>query len=365
MLSIRALLLVTVLSLLVDISIAGTYTIEQNNVGSTFLDNFQWETFTGTPNGRANYVDKQTSLSQNLTFTSDDTFIIRADSTSVLSDSDPGRNSVRIKSNISLNTHVAVFDIRHMPQGCGTWPSLWEINDTIGIQNGEIDIIEGVNDIEPNTSNLHTLGTCSMPDSRTQLGNATLNNCETNPNLAANGTQGCSVDAPYTTSFGPTFNAAGGGWYAIERNAELIRIWFWARFDSGVPPTVSNASNVVDTSQWGTPIASYPNTQCSLTQTLKAHNIIINLNLCGSWAGSSFNANGCPGNCTEFVNQNPSNFTEAYWDFAAARVYLPSNNSNSNSSGSSSTPSRGVLDSGANIPAIVGSFVLAAMVSVL
>lgn len=32
------------------------------------------------------------------------------------------------------------FDIRHMPQGCGTWPAAWEVGDDWPNQ-GEVDIV--------------------------------------------------------------------------------------------------------------------------------------------------------------------------------------------------------------------------------
>ena len=55
-----------------------------------------------------NYVDQSTALAQNLTFASGDTFIIRADHTTTLSSSGPGRNSVRLQSNKQYSTHVTM-----------------------------------------------------------------------------------------------------------------------------------------------------------------------------------------------------------------------------------------------------------------
>lgn len=56
----------------------------------------------------SNYVDQATALAQNLTYSSGDTFIIRADHTTTLSASGPGRNSVRIQSNKQYFNHVTV-----------------------------------------------------------------------------------------------------------------------------------------------------------------------------------------------------------------------------------------------------------------
>jgi hypothetical protein len=55
-----------------------------------------------------NYVDEDTSIQENLTFASYDTFILSADHKSALSPSGPGRNSVRIISKSTYTTHVAL-----------------------------------------------------------------------------------------------------------------------------------------------------------------------------------------------------------------------------------------------------------------
>ena len=60
-----------------------------------------------------NYVDQGTALAQNLTYASGDTLILRADDTTVLSASDPGRNSVRLQSNNVYSNHVTVCVLLH------------------------------------------------------------------------------------------------------------------------------------------------------------------------------------------------------------------------------------------------------------
>lgn len=53
-------------------------------------------------------MDQATALAQNLTFSSGDHFVIRADHTTKLSAGGPGRNSVRLQSNKQYTTHVTV-----------------------------------------------------------------------------------------------------------------------------------------------------------------------------------------------------------------------------------------------------------------
>ena len=65
------------------------------------------------------YVDKDYSVSHNLTYTDSDHFIIRAEATDVIDAESPGRPSVRLISKRQFGSHVVVADIRHMPEGCG------------------------------------------------------------------------------------------------------------------------------------------------------------------------------------------------------------------------------------------------------
>ncbi|KAG8923703.1 hypothetical protein FRC01_012459 [Tulasnella sp. 417] len=104
------------------------YSMTDTYVGPSFLTGFEHQYFgtEGDPtHGRVNYTDQAFALSKNLTFTSSDTLIMRTDYTTVLSASDPGRNSVRIQSKKQYGTSVTILDLRHMPEGCGTWPAFW------------------------------------------------------------------------------------------------------------------------------------------------------------------------------------------------------------------------------------------------
>ncbi|KAG9007505.1 hypothetical protein FRB90_009376, partial [Tulasnella sp. 427] len=104
------------------------YSITDSYVGPSFLTGFDHQTFgtAGDPtHGRVNYTDQAFAISKNLTFTSSNTLILRADATTVLQSTDPGRNSVRIQSKKQYGTSVTVLDLRHMPQGCATWPAFW------------------------------------------------------------------------------------------------------------------------------------------------------------------------------------------------------------------------------------------------
>jgi hypothetical protein len=127
-------------------------------------------------------------------------------------------------------------------------------------------------------------------------------------------------------SYGPPFNANGGGWYAIERTNTYIKVWFWGRNDMSVPSDVSKPGSTVNTRYWGTPSANFPNTSCDFASEFDANNIIINLTFCslaffffvysailinysagGDWAGNQYGASGCPSTCVGVYSSPPAN----------------------------------------------------------
>jgi hypothetical protein len=65
---------------------------------------------------------------QNLTYATESTAVVKVDTT-VGPDSEPnastGRFSVRLESKAQYGPGLFLFDVKHTPYGCGTWPALW------------------------------------------------------------------------------------------------------------------------------------------------------------------------------------------------------------------------------------------------
>ncbi|KAF8839837.1 glycoside hydrolase family 16 protein [Paxillus ammoniavirescens] len=300
---------------LIPSALCTTYNRTSSLAAYQFLDAFTWQTIADPVHGRVNYVNYSTAQQDSLVSVHGDRVVLRADSTTTLDPTGPGRNSFRLVSNERYTTHVAIFDIVHMPQGCGTWPAISEIDDTSSTAGGKIDIIEGVNDQTPNLSSLHTSANCTMPDSRVMTGEVQGDDCSSG--------SGCGVDIDDPASYGPPFNTMDGGWYAVERTATYISIFFWERDDASVPRQVSHPGQTVNPSTWGIPAAYFPNTECDFTTHFAPHHIMISLTFCGDWAGSNatYSASGCPSTCVDFVNQNPSAFSGAYFEFNRLSIY--------------------------------------------
>jgi len=298
---------------------AAIYSLTDSIVGTGFYDAFDFEAISDPTHGRVNYVSQAEAQNLTLTIATHRSFILRADNTTVLDPSGPGRNSVRIQSKNTYTTHVIIFDVQHMPEGCSTWPALWE-NGPDWPYGGEVDILEGVNDQVPNLTSLHTSPNCTMLNDTfpIQTGQVTALDCD----AFANSNQGCGVHVSKAHSYGPDFNAHGGGWYAMERTPNSIKVWFFSRSEPLVPPDLAFGLPIIDTDIWGIPYANFrTNAGCDLDSKFEAANVIINLTLCGDWAGNVYASDGCPGACIDFVNENPSAFTDAYFEFNGVRIY--------------------------------------------
>ncbi|KAL0579253.1 hypothetical protein V5O48_002757 [Marasmius crinis-equi] len=292
------------------------YVLTESYEGHNFLSGFNFTAIEDPTHGRVNYVNESIASSQNLTYSSDDTFILRSDFTTVLNATGPGRNSVRLTSKRQYNASVMIYNVRHMPEGCGTWPAIWSYGDDWP-NNGEIDVVEGTNNQDANEATLHTnTGTL-------HYGSEPYYDWE-DCDWLVNYNAGCGVKFRQAKSFGPAFNANGGGWYAVERNDKFIKVWFWARDNGDVPKEVECGAPILKPRTWGTPDAYFPSTNsCSLEQKFGPHNVIINLTFCGDRAGEStlYRNSGCPSTCVDYVDNNPGAFVEAFFDFAWMKVY--------------------------------------------
>lgn len=112
----------------------------------------------------------------------------------------------------------------------------------------------------------------------------------------------------------------------MELRAAGIRVWMFNR--SSIPGDLTSGNDSSPNPEtWGEAMADFPNTDCDITSHFKNQSIIANIDLCGSWAGTTSvysTEYGCPGTCEEFVTSNATAFDTAYWEWASWRVYSAS-----------------------------------------
>ena len=214
-----------------------------------------------------------------------------------------------------------VIDLDHMPstagkvlpQGCSVWPAFWTVGSSWPNQ-GEIDIIEYVNVDTSVTTALHTNNGCNMYSSSNVFsGTWGTKNCYTYASDQSSNA-GCSVHGQQSP-VGAAFNSqTGGGVYVLEwDNNRYLRMFYFTR--GSIPSDLRNKNP--NPSSWGLPYARFDisttcDANCQSTH-FQNHKIIFDTTLCGDWAGNEFSKCSSTIKCSDFVRQNPSEFTEAYW----------------------------------------------------
>ncbi|KAK6346922.1 hypothetical protein TWF696_007022 [Orbilia brochopaga] len=305
-----------------------SYTLQTAYSGVNFFDAWDFGNGTEATNGFTNYVTREGAVWSNLTYATPEQAIIKVlaqDETGLA-----GRPTVKLLSKQRYTQGLFIFDIEHVPYGCGTWPAIWtsDPDPNVWPSRGEIDIVEAVNQGNKGVQMaLHTTKGCQMRKvKRKQSGKILSTNClnSTNNNM------GCAVSGP-TDSYGEAVNRNGGGIYAMEWRSAGIRMWFFPR--DKIPHNVqaalglsqrSNKDVKPDPSQWDEATADFPSTSCDIDRHFRDHRIIINISLCGDWAGAQSvyaDEYGCPGTCSHYVSGTPEAFKEAYWAINSIRVY--------------------------------------------
>ncbi|KAJ3094951.1 hypothetical protein HK100_005970 [Physocladia obscura] len=306
-------------------AIGDVYTVVDVYDASTILDKVTFFTGTDPTHGLVDYVTETVAISTGLVYDADNVTYFRVDNTTELWGTN--RPSVRWTSDAAYNDGLFIFDIAHMPFGCGTWPALWLLGSgQTWPYAGEIDIIEGVNTQAKNSQTLHTQPGCNYTAAElTQTGTLTFGDC--NSANDANSNEGCGVTNPSNLSYGASFNSIRGGVYATEWSNAGINIWFFPR--GSIPSDITSDSP--DPSGWGVPSSNWPfGTTCEAS-FFSDMQIVLDTTFCGDWAGNVYgNGDSCLGGtgqaaCDWFVQHSPSEFSEAYWAINSLKVYGSSN----------------------------------------
>lgn len=125
--------------------------------------------------------------------------------------------------------------------------------------------------------------------------------------------------------------------------SDFIQVWFFHR--GSVPSSLS--SGTPDTSTFGKPVARFQGS-CNIDDHFYDHAIVFDLTFCGSWAGATFQDDGCPmtygqdsgSSCVTYVAENPSAFKNSYWTVNSLKVYSAKASSSSSAAkaGTSAKP---------------------------
>lgn len=297
-----------------------SYQLAEKWHGKSFMENMEFFTAADPTNGYVTYVDQEHAEDAGLfKIQSDGSIYMGVDHTSTLDPNGAGRDSVRVESKKFYKQGLYIVDVAHMPGTiCGTWPAFWSVGPRWP-QDGEIDIIEGVNMHSGNEIVLHTSGSCSLSPEQDMSGKMSSSECGD-----ASGPIGCVIKGGNGTA-GTPLNEKGGGVYAMERTSEFIKIWYFPR--ESIPKSITNGKP--DTSSFGTPMANLQG-PCDFEERFKPQKLVFNIDFCGDWAGGIYGQDGCPmsdpndsfKSCHTYVAQNPEKFKESYWEVNSVQIFM-------------------------------------------
>ncbi|KAH7370519.1 concanavalin A-like lectin/glucanase domain-containing protein [Rhexocercosporidium sp. MPI-PUGE-AT-0058] len=291
------------------------YIIEDTYDSKNFFSEFDFFSDKDPTEGFVGYSTAATANISSLAGYVDNAVFLGVDSTTV-NPPPPGRKSVRVSSKKTYTHGLIIADIAHMPDSiCGSWPAFWTVGSTWPI-NGEIDIIEGVNDDTTNHITLHTSPGCSL-DSTGAMSSSTLSTPNCNAGSAG---EGCSLKTTSKQGYGTGFNAAGGGVYVMEWTSSAIKVFFFAR--NSIPADITSGNP--DPKAWGAPVGSFSGSGCSIDSHFKNHQIIFDTTFCGKWAGQVWSDGSCAAlapTCEAYVAANPQAFEQAYWMINSVKVF--------------------------------------------
>lgn len=346
------------------------YDVLKDYSGIAFFD--EWDFYGFWDNltlGDVWWLDQQDATSQSLAYVNTaGNAIMRVDNSTNVANNEK-RNSVRIttQDSFALGT-LWMIDAVHLPFGCSVWPAFWA-KGPLWPNDGEIDIIEGINLLPANQMALHTLPGCFHTTPPDQLGTSagTGNNGMNGGGQNASDcstASGCVVTETKNASYGSAFAENGGGVWATQFDVSGIFMWYWPR--AQLPPSVQSATptSSMDLSDWGSPSASFPSTSCNMSQFFSAQQLVLDITLCGVWAGvpSIYNATcmneGPTGMCytDNVVGPGSPKYDDAYFEIQYVRVYgtqaaiasastsassSPTEAADSNSTSTTSSPSGG------------------------
>mmetsp|Transcript_5385 Transcript_5385/g.10752 ORF Transcript_5385/g.10752 Transcript_5385/m.10752 type:complete len:496 (-) Transcript_5385:16-1503(-) len=311
-------------------------------------------------NGYVFYVDKSTALKDDIIRYNPSTATSPTPSLTMGSSATPSgpRNSIRLEGKTRFQRGLFILSLNHMPSGCGTWPAFWLVNDDpyAWPYDGEIDIVEGVNEQDRAKTALHTDKNCDMArvpigrfdgefDTATGIPDKSTGIPSTDMNYATNCfvydqkqwvNQGCVMQSKEPSTLGSGLNERGGAVFALEWDPSRghIRSWVFPK-DESLPANLEGALEnngegdvFPDPDQWPLPYAYFaigPGTDCALTH-FKRMRLVFNLAFCGSVSGTRFKQD-CPDlasqfdTCEEYIKSDPEALSEAYWDVNGVYVY--------------------------------------------
>ncbi|CAE8651591.1 unnamed protein product, partial [Polarella glacialis] len=317
--------------------------------GSSFFDEFTFMTVDET-HGAQRYLPKEEAFSKGVVETSEEHGTILR-----IGDVEPSdapnapfkRQSVMLHSNVAWSPNdgmLVVMKYNHVPYGAGVWPAFWLMNsDVLWPNGGEFDVLEYAND-EVSKVTFHTNRNCFLDQGK-------LGQCMRGKPTGGPGPSNCNTDY-FKNLLGcrPRQMQRSGEWFAKNPgvmaaawDADGVTVYHIPNAE--IPADLSSDKPKPET--WGRFVLAYvPLDRGSCADVAKPQEIVLNIALCGDWAGGAWLkssaarrtgfTHGCVsdiGNpagdcCSKFVTENTTNVNgymknRAYFSIDYMKVFTP------------------------------------------
>ncbi|KAM0750326.1 glycoside hydrolase family 16 protein [Meredithblackwellia eburnea MCA 4105] len=322
--------IILAISLFSQQSHAKTYKLQTSLTGTKLINAFNWENKQADNGGVAYYQSYANAKKQGLVSVAKSGAVTLRVSTQQSASS---RGSVRLVSKATFNSGgLWIFDVPHIPTGCGGWPALW-FTGSNWPNDGEIDVIEGVHHISQNSISTHTGAGCKQQTGKNRgfTGNFMMSGANANVcDAYATNSQGCGVRSVSKTSYGQAYNAKGGGVYAMEWTSAGIKVFHWTK--GSVPADIRQGKP--NPAKWGVPDNFVASKSCNPFTHFKNLMLVINTNLCGVWGSGVWNqdlsyaggARSCSAitgfsTCEAYVRSQGKKLGQMYWTINSIKIY--------------------------------------------
>ena len=175
-----------------------------------------------------------------------------------------------------------------------------------------------------NQYTLHTSDGCALDSSANFTGKQLSTDCY----ALAHKNAGCAIkDANlHGPSYGSALNQHGGGVFATQFDQQDgIAIWFFPRnmIPDDITASKPNPKNWIANGLL--PSAWYKSgDSCDYSKFFYQQILIVNIVVCGDWAGGVYAQSGCPGTCAERATKG-ANFQDAVWNISSIKVFQRNN----------------------------------------
>lgn len=211
------------------------------------------------------------------------------------------RYSVNIHTNKAWEPtpgFIAALHYSKLPAGCGVWPSFWAMNsDKVWPHGGELDILEYAN-YEENKVTFHIAEQCALDTAQVERcaprgsTSAHADGCQTS---YFEGKLGCM---PKQRQPSGEFFSQNPGVIAAEWADDHITIFHIP--EAEIPQDLKDNMPVPGT--WGKWVLAYLPFKEGCTKYIGPQELVLNMQLCGDWAGATWDGVNTGGQCPKQSN---------------------------------------------------------------